>query len=264
MSDTSIRFDDGAAYEHYMGVWSQLVGDRFLEWLQPSTQQRWVDVGCGNGAFTDLLMRRCAPASVLGVDPSPQQLAFAQTRFHGGTARFQQGDAMALPLPDQSVDHAVMALVIFFVPEPSRGVAEMARVVQPGGRASAYGWDLMGGGFPWAAMQAGLPSVGRSPILPPSPHAANLDVLPALWQEAGFVDVQTQVLTVQRSFSSFEDYWRIAMMGPSVQASLASLEAHEMAALKQAVHSQFDNAQGPVTVTARAHAVTGRKPQPSQ
>lgn len=65
-----IRFDDGAAYERYMGEWSRLAGETFLDWLAPQTGLRWLDVGCGNGAFTEMLVGRCAPLSVHGVDPS--------------------------------------------------------------------------------------------------------------------------------------------------------------------------------------------------
>ena len=65
-----IRFDDGAAYERFMGVWSQLAGAAFIDWLAPAQGLRWLDVGCGNGAFTELLVERCAPASVDGIDPS--------------------------------------------------------------------------------------------------------------------------------------------------------------------------------------------------
>src|SRR5215218_4461505 len=65
-----IRFDDGAAYERYMGKWSQLAGETFLDWLAPNSGLRWLDVGCGNGAFTEMLVERCAPASVHGIDPS--------------------------------------------------------------------------------------------------------------------------------------------------------------------------------------------------
>ena len=64
-----IRFDDGAAYDHYMGVWSRLVGDVFLDWLAPAHGLRWLDVGCGNGAFTERLVARCAPGLVEGIDP---------------------------------------------------------------------------------------------------------------------------------------------------------------------------------------------------
>jgi 2-polyprenyl-3-methyl-5-hydroxy-6-metoxy-1,4-benzoquinol methylase len=69
MADQSIRFDDGAAYERFMGKWSQLAGETFLDWLAPQPGLRWLDVGCGNGAFTEMLVERCAPVSVQGIDP---------------------------------------------------------------------------------------------------------------------------------------------------------------------------------------------------
>ena len=51
MSQTDqIRFDDGAAYERYMGTWSRLAGGALLEWLAPAAGLRWLDVGGGTGA----------------------------------------------------------------------------------------------------------------------------------------------------------------------------------------------------------------------
>jgi ubiquinone/menaquinone biosynthesis C-methylase UbiE len=94
---------------------------------------RWIDIGCGSGAFTQLLVERCAPAEVQGIDRSEGQLAFARTRPAAGVAEFRQGDAMALPFAENSFDVAVMALLIFFVPDPAKAVAEMVRVVAPGG-----------------------------------------------------------------------------------------------------------------------------------
>src|ERR1700759_953762 len=108
----SIRFDDGAAYERLMGAWSQLVGQVFLDWLSPATGQRWIDVGCGNGAFTERLVERLTPAEVQGIDPSEGQLAYARARPGTAGAMFQQGDAMALPFEADRFDAAVMALTI--------------------------------------------------------------------------------------------------------------------------------------------------------
>src|SRR5215212_7790366 len=105
-----------------MGKWSQLAGETFLDWLALEPGLRWLDVGCGNGAFTEMIAERCAPASVEGIDPSEAQLAFARTRPVSRVARLQQADAMALPFPDDSFDVAVMPLVIFFVPDPVKGV----------------------------------------------------------------------------------------------------------------------------------------------
>src|SRR3984957_13489390 len=189
MHTNQIRFNDGAAYERYMGKWSQLAGKIFLDWLASRPGLRWLDVGCGNGAFTEMLVEQCAPALVQGIDPSEGQLAFARTRPVSRVAQFRQGDAMALPFPDDSFDAAVMALVIFFVPDPAKGVAEMVRTVRPGGTVAAYAWDLFGGGFPLEPLQAELRALGRKPQLPPSPEASRLETLRALWADAGLVDI---------------------------------------------------------------------------
>ena len=94
MTRQPIRFDDGAAYERMMGVWSRLVGQAFLDWLSPDVGQRWIDVGCGNGAFTEQLMLRCAPAEMQGIDPSEGQLAFARS----GQGRRARSFSRATPL----------------------------------------------------------------------------------------------------------------------------------------------------------------------
>src|SRR4051812_17816903 len=188
-----IRFDDGASYEQMMGVWSRLAGEVFLDWLAPPMGLRWIDIGCGNGAFSELIVERCAPAEVQGVDPSEGQLAFARTRPAARLARFQQGDAMALPFADSSFDAAVMALVIFFVPDPAKGLSEMVRVVRPGGTMTAYAWDLFGGGFPLEPIGAELRAMNIRPFLPPSPDASRTENLRALWTQAGATDVEMRV-----------------------------------------------------------------------
>ena len=74
MADETIRFDDGASYEHMMGRWSVLVGERFIDWIGVPNGVRWLDIGCGNGAFTELVVRRCMPSDVQAFDPSAEQL----------------------------------------------------------------------------------------------------------------------------------------------------------------------------------------------
>src|SRR5512144_1988646 len=109
MSANQIRYDDGAAYERMMGIWSRAAGEIFLDWLAPTRGLRWVDVGCGSGAFTELLVERYAPAEVEGVDASEAQLSFARARPVGQIAKFHQADALALPFPEARFDAAVMA-----------------------------------------------------------------------------------------------------------------------------------------------------------
>ncbi len=259
MTEPQIRFDDGAAYEGFMGAWSRLAGDEFLRWLRPAAGGRWVDVGCGNGAFTELLLERCAPALVEGIDPSEGQIAYARERLAGRPARFSIGDAAALPFADAAFDAAVMALVIFFVPEPARGVAEMARVVAPGGSVSAYAWDILGGGFPYAALQEEMVALGVPVLLPPSAGASRIDALRGLWEGAGLVDVETCAFAVRRRFADFETFWRIAQTGPRIAPRLAAMEAGDAGRLQERVRSRLAGAKGgPFAVDASVNAIKGR------
>ena len=258
MATETIRFDDGDSYETYMGLWSHLAGAQFLDWLAPPPALRWLDVGCGNGAFTEMLLQRCAPATVHGIDPAPAQLDFARQRASAGQATFVLGDAQQLPFADDSFDAAVMALVIFFVPDPARGVAEMRRVVRPGGSVSAYAWDIVGGGFPYAALADALRAMGRTPTMPPQVDAARLERLHSLWIEAGLTAVQTHSITVQRGYADFSHFWQIALSGPSARANTKGLETAEHEELKARVYQILGQPQGAFRCSARAHAVQGR------
>ena len=51
MAQSTGYFNDGAAYEQFMGRWSRAVGVEFLDWLAPPDGARWLDVGCGTGTF---------------------------------------------------------------------------------------------------------------------------------------------------------------------------------------------------------------------
>ena len=259
MAEQQIRFDDGAAYERTMGRWSQLAGEIFLDWLAPPSGLRWVDVGCGSGAFTELLVERCAPATVHGIDPSEAQLAFARTRAAARVAQFRQGDAMAQPFPDDAFDVAVMALVIFFVPDPAKGVAEMVRVVYPGGTVAAYAWDILGGGFPWEAMHVELRALGVTPPLPPSVGASRIDAMRDLWTGAGLDAVETREITVQRTFADFDDFWTTTQMVGRFGRAIAALASADVELLKARLRARLPaDATGRITYSARANAVKGR------
>ena len=255
MDQPQITFDDGAQYEEFMGVWSRLAGDRFLDWLAPSPGLRWVDVGCGNGAFTELLVQRCAAAEVQGIDPSEAQLAYARSRNTSGTAHFQLGDAMALPYADRAFDAAVMALVIFFVPEPAKGVAEMARVVRPGGSVSAYAWDMHGAGFPFAALHEEMAALGAQPLWPPSADASRVEAMRALWTDAGLVDIETHRIDVRRTFADFDTFWRVAQTGPRIGA----MARGDSELLKTRLRARLPtDADGRITYGAQANAIKGK------
>lgn len=262
MKTDPIRFNDGATYEGYMGAWSQLAGQVFLDWLDSEPGLRWLDVGCGNGAFTEMLIGRCSPLSVQGIDPSEEQLAYARTRPALRTARFHRGDAMALPFPDGTFDAAVMPLVIFFVPAPARGVAEMTRVVRPGGTVAAYAWDMAGNGFPYHALHAEMRGLGVSVPAPPSPEASRMEVMRDLWADAGLQAVETREITVQRTFADFDDYWTTALGAPSVGPKLATMAPEDAALLRERMRACLPtDASGRIACGARANAIKGRLPE---
>ena len=262
MAETQLRFDDGAAYERMMGNWSQRAGSIFLDWLAAASDLKWIDVGCGNGAFTELLVERCAPVEVQGIDPSEGQLAFARKRPAARIAKFSHGDAMALPFPADTFDAATMALVISFVPEPIKGVAEMTRVVRPGGVVATYIWDMLGGGYPWEPIRIEMSAMGLTVLSPPSQEASRIEVLRDLWARAGLDAVEAREITVQRTFADFDDFWTIGVSSPSARPTIAAMASNDIELLKARVRARLPgNAEGRITYSARANAVKGRVPK---
>lgn len=258
MAGEPIRFTDGAAYDRFMGVWSRLVGQEFLRWLAPEPGRRWLDVGCGNGAFTQLVAEQCRPQRLAGVDPSEEQLAFARQLPTLGNAHLQSGDAMDLPYTADAFDLAVMPLVIFFVPDPDRGVAEMARVVAPGGTVAAYAWDMTNGGFPYQAVRDTLEELGHTTPMPPSLDASRLEALEALWAAAGLERIETLQISVERRYTSFEELWAILLKGPSAGQILATLSQPDQDQVRERLQERWQARGGePVTLRARANAIQG-------
>jgi SAM-dependent methyltransferase len=260
MSQTSDLFPDGAAYERLMGRWSRLAGDVFLDWLDSPANARWLDVGCGNGAFTETLIARCAPIEVVGVDPSEGQLAFARTRPGARSAEFRIGDAQALPFGDDRFDIAVMALVITFVSDPGKAVAEMARVVRPGGWIATYMWDVPGGGTPVHPIYVAMESLGMPSPRPPGAAVSRRDAMQALWEDAGLESIETQVIRIPVTYSDFDDFWdsNTVPVGPQGKA------IHEMSQtvrdqLRARVRQQLPvSPDGRIAYESVANAVKGR------
>src|SRR5215218_5852739 len=231
MAAPTIRFDDGAVYERMMGKWSGLAGRAFIDWLSPPPNLRWVDIGCGNGAFTQLLVKHCVPMTVYGVDPSEGQLAFARERLATPVAKFRQGDAMA-------------------------------RVVRPGGLAAAYVWDIVSGGGPSDAIIIQMKGMGFTPPRAPKAEASTPEGLHALWTRVGFADIEARVLRTRRTFDDFEDYWSTTIAAPNLAPMLAAMATADVTQLKSRVREQMPiEASGRVSIEAHANAIVGRRPE---
>jgi len=261
MSDAPQLFSDGAAYEQRMGRWSRLVGEIFLDWLAAPPGLRWLDVGCGNGAFTEVLIARCAPGAVSAVDPSEGQLAYARARQSTSLAEFRLGDAQALPYADRSFDAAAMALAISFIPDPLRAAREMMRVVKPGGLVATYMWDLPAGGIPVEPMYRALHSLGV-PAQMPGMEVSRREGMQSVWTQAGLQSVETRVIRIQVSFADFDEFW-LSYKVPEGPAGLAlrKMSPPEVERLKVRLRELLPTvADGRIAYECFANAVKGRAP----
>lgn len=253
----------GNLYEPYVGRWSRLVAREFLEWLAVPAQGHWLDVGCGTGALSAAVVAQCAPVSVTGVDPSAAFIEYARAHTHG-PARFQLGDAQALPIESASVDAAVSGLVINFVPRPQAAAQEMARVTRPGGIVAAYVWDYAGRmelmRYFWdAAVELdpaarALDEGARFPLCEPA-------ALAELFTGAGLLSVEGRAIEVPTTFHDFDDYWSpfLGGQGPAPGYAMSQGEPRRDA-LRELIRSRLPQAaDGSIALVARAWAVRGRK-----
>lgn len=257
-----VTWASGDAYERYVGRWSRPVAAEFVRWLDVPAGAEWIDVGCGTGALSSAILHAAAPRRVRGYDLSPAHVAAARARVPDPRAAFAPADATALPDPAQSCDAAVSGLVLNFVPEPARAVAEMRRVVRSGGTAGVYVWDYAEGmelmrAFWDAAVEldpaaAALDEGRRFGICRPEP-------LRALFAAAGLKDVQVRAIDVPTPFADLDDYWQpfLGGQGPA-PGYAASLDEARRAALRERIRARLPvAADGRIALAARAWAVRG-------
>ncbi|MXP65171.1 SAM-dependent methyltransferase [Roseomonas sp. M0104] len=252
----------GEVYEGYVGRWSRRVAKEFLAWLGVPPGEDWLDLGCGTGALTEAILADHAPASVLGIDPSEGFLAHARHQVTDPRAAFRQGDAQALPVPDASFGAVVSGLVLNFVPDPAKAVAEMRRAARPGGTLAAYVWDYADGmqmmrRF-WDAAGALDPAARerdealRSPLCRP-------DALRARFGGAGLRGVEVTAIEVPTVFHDFEDFWRPFLGGQAPAPGYCmSLDEEHRARLRERLRVTLPTEpDGRIRLAARAWAVRG-------
>lgn len=254
------KFSDGGGYEKMMGRWSRVAGARFLAFLQPDHGASWLDVGCGNGAFSELLFNQAQASRVAGIDPSEGLLEAAKARLDRYEAHLTLGDAQSLPFADNDFDASVMALVINFIPEPAKAVKEMVRVTRKGGSVSSYIWDIAGGGFTMEPIRDALSkSFGvNAPVT--GPEKTTKDYMQGLWQAQRLQEVETVRLDVPLTYESFDDFWQSNTGIPnSVANAVKALSDGDLASLKTTLAESLVSPEtGRVSYCAAINAVKGR------
>ena len=256
----NIIFDDGAAYERFMGIWSRIVGGHFIQWLDPENNSSFADIGCGNGAFSVQIDQTCDPKKIAGIDPSEAQINYAKELKLKAPTEFIVGDAMSLPYDDESFDVSLMALVLFFVPDPKVGISEMKRITKVNGVIAAYAWDVLGGGLPMEPLHALLREREIEYPLPPSKEVSQIGAMERLWKNAGLAAVATTSFQVERTFEDFDEYWTVSSLGPSMAGVLKNLEAPTLEEIKYDLERSLQkDDQGRIVTFACANAVKGIK-----
>jgi ubiquinone/menaquinone biosynthesis C-methylase UbiE len=262
MGDTPVIFDDGVAYERFMGRWSRAAGATFLHWVAPPKGADWLDVGCGTGVFTKLVLDTCAPASVVAVDPAAAQIEHARNQPVAQRADFRIADAQRLPFADGVFDVVASALVINFIPDRPGALAEMRRVARPGGTVAAYVWDFAAGRATAWPLVRGMREIGVEVPRVPGTEDSSIEALRSLFEQAGYRDIAVRSIEVTQSFASFDDFWtlQVTPFTPNGKA-IAALSEAERARLAEAVRAVLPvSPDGGIAYSAFANAAKARVP----
>ena len=256
-------WSSGAAYDGYIGRWSRPVAQTFVPWLEPRPDATWIDVGCGSGALTETILGAARPSRVVGVDPSADFVEHARSTIEDERSEFVVGDGAALPAASESADHVVSGLVLNFIADPDAALAEMSRVATAGATIAAYVWDYADGmqmlrAF-WDAVialdpdAASLDESTRFPLCRPEP-------LRRLFDAAGLSEVETSDITVDTTFTDFDDYWTpfLSGQGPA-PGYCSSLAPADLDRLRDRLRDRLAPDGGPIALTARAWAVKGTR-----
>lgn len=261
----SDSWDRGDPYEMYVGRWSRLVANQFLDWLALPLSLRWLDVGCGTGALAAAIREKCAPAQLIGIDPSEGFLAKARVRLQDH-AEFRVAGALDIPLQDAALDVVVSGLALNFFPNPALGLLEMRRTAVAGGTIAAYVWDYAGRmelmrHFWGAAVEldgaaCALDEGMRFPMCRPAP-------LEALFRDAQLAAIRVAPIDIPTLFLDFDDYWTPFLGGqgpaPAYAMSLDEATRHK---LRDRIRQRLPIAtDGSIPLVARAWAIQGRVPE---
>lgn len=241
-------------YDQFMGRFSRLLSPQMADLAGLKSGQRAIDVGCGPGALTSVLVEGLGAGAVAAVDPSEPFVAAARSRNPGADVR--RASAEALPFPDAGFDAALAQLVVHFMTDPVAGLREMARVTRPGGVVVASVWDHAGGKGPlglfWSMVRELDPTVTDESHLAGTREGH----LAELFGAAGLHDVGSTTLSADLEMASFDAWWEPFTLGVGpAGAYVGGLDAKRRDALRDRCRAQLPS--GPFTIEARAWAAQG-------
>jgi SAM-dependent methyltransferase len=258
-------FAASTGYERFMGRWSRTLAPSYIAFAGIENGDRVLDVGTGTGSVAIAAEARMPASEIVGIDPSTALIAYAQKNAKSARTRFEVGDAQTLKFKNASFDHTLSLLVMNFIPDADRAIAEMRRVTRAQGVVSSCVWDYDEGmqmlRFFWDE------AVALDPAIEPKDERhmklSRQGQLGDLWRRAGLVNVEEAALMIEQAYVSFNDYWEPFTQGAGPGgAYVVSLPEGRRRQLEARLRKRLlgDREDGPFTLTARAWCVRGEVP----
>ena len=258
---------DAAAYERSMGRWSRRLAPGFIAFAGLDGVRSVLDVGCGTGSLLFELAANSALHRLEGLDASDIYVRAALDRSADPRIGIQHGDACAMPFDDAAFDAALSQLVLQFIPDPAAAVAEMRRVVRPGGIVAAAVWNS-GGGMPhqrmfWdtaAMLDPAAAALRGQTFNRPMTRRGDLR---SLFEQTGLEDVSESSETIWMDFDGFDDFWGPIASGEGTLGKyVTALPAEAASRLQRHLQAAYEAGRpdGPRPFACTAHTCRGRVP----
>ena len=255
---------DASGYEQLMGRWSKKLAPKFIEFtgLEGCEKALWTSAAAPEASHSR--SPNMSPGEISAIDYSPVFVQSAQQRNTDPRISIQEADACALPFGDGSFDGALAMLVLHFVPEAGKAVAEMRRVVRKDGVVGAVVWDHLGG---MSAMRMMVDTVavlfdgGRQlrsryvfqPMMQPGE-------IKQTFLDQGLVDVTETELMIRMNYKNFDDYWAPMAAGEGPLGKFVStLDPAQRARTDSAMRDAYEAGRpdGPRSFSSVAWACRG-------
>lgn len=231
--------------EPYDALWSPVirpVGERLVARLPLSSRTRSViDIGTGAGALLPALQQAAPSAVIVGIDRSPGMLRLAKERYASPLALM---DVQQLALPANRFEVAIVAFVLFHLPHPEKCLAEVHRVLQPGGAAGTVTWGAEKEPLASAIWDDELQAAGAQVIaLPAVDNRACCDStqkISALLENAGFVSIKVWTESIEHRWQPEEHFdYQVRM---NARLRLQSLDVEDREACLHRVRTRLSGA----------------------
>lgn len=234
-ADGTQQTESGSAVGQTPDRWSHLVDDYeamfvgfssrvalvALDHLRLAPGEHVLDVAAGTGALTLPALER--GAQVTAIDRAPGMLDRLRSKLKGNAeVEVRQMDAMALDLEDDSFDCAASNLGVVLVDDPARGLAELRRVVRPGGRVVVTNVASPQKSTLWQTIVAALASVGANPVVGGVSYErySHPEGLSTALRDGGFHEVRVEEASVPWVVEDPGAFWR--RWGPAVAPPVAA------------------------------------------